>query len=233
MGVSRSKNGRPAPAAGPQSAPESAAAESDSSVTKAAAGRLLVTGSSGHLGANLVHRLLADGHSLRVLLRAGSDNSAVDGLPVERVYGDLRDAAAVDAAVKGCQRVYHAAAQLSTLYGDAKLQRSIYDSNVVGTRNILAACLRHGVERAVVTGSFSAVGYDHHDPARPSNEEMRFYPAGGRGRCGAPGRRVPGHDQAQGAGQPQHPGHRDLGRPGRGGGARSGRARGRQQVHHR
>ena len=174
MGVSKSQKGRPAQSAEPQSA--AASAESSAGAAAAAGGRLLVTGSSGHLGANLVRRLLADGHAVRVLLRAGSDNSAVEGLPVERVYGDLRDAAAVDAAVKGCQRVYHAAAQVSTLYGDAKLQRSIYDSNVVGTRHVLASCLRHGVERAVVTGSFSAVGYDHHDPSRPSTEDMRFYP---------------------------------------------------------
>ena len=105
--------------------------------------KLLVTGTSGHLGANLVRRLLDDGHAIRVLLREGSDNSGVDGLDVERYYGDLRDAAAVDAAVRGCQRVYHAAAQVSTLYGDAALKRSIYDTNVVGTRHVLAACQQH------------------------------------------------------------------------------------------
>lgn len=168
MGVSRS---------GQESAgPPASRPESGNGGSKAPSGRVLVTGTSGHLGANLCRRLLDDGHALRVLLRAGSDNSAVDGLPVERVYGDLRDAAAVDAAVKGCQRVYHAAAQVSTLYGDARLQRSIYDSNVLGTRNVLASCLAHGVERAVVTGSFSAVGYDHLEPSLPSTEEMRFYP---------------------------------------------------------
>ena len=96
-------------------------------------GKILVTGSSGHLGANLVRRLLDDGRAVRVLLRAGSDNSGVDGLDVERVYGDLRDPNAVDAAVKGCQRIYHAAALVSTLYGDDQLKRQIYDTNVLGT----------------------------------------------------------------------------------------------------
>ena len=40
---------------------------------------ILITGSSGHLGANLVRRLLDDGHDVRVLLRKGSNNAAVDG----------------------------------------------------------------------------------------------------------------------------------------------------------
>jgi len=141
-------------------------------------GKILVTGGSGHLGANLVRRLLDDGHMVRVLLRQSktSNNSGMDGLDVERVYGDLRDENAVSAAVAGCQRIYHAAALVSTLYGDDRLKRQIYDCNVVGTRHILQAALRHDVERVVVTGSFSAVGYDHENPSRPSDETMPFYP---------------------------------------------------------
>ena len=50
---------------------------------------ILLTGANGHLGANLLRRLLADGAAVRVLLRPDSDNSSVDGLGVERVFGDL------------------------------------------------------------------------------------------------------------------------------------------------
>ena len=52
---------------------------------------ILLTGANGHLGANLLRRLLAEGEAVRVLLRAGSDNSTVDGLAVDRVYDDLRE----------------------------------------------------------------------------------------------------------------------------------------------
>ncbi len=138
--------------------------------------KILVTGASGHLGANLVRRLLDEGHDLRLLLRPSSDNSAVTGLKVEHAYGDLRDADAVSAAVRGCGRIFHTAALVSTLYGDDRLKRQIYDTNVGGTRHILSAALRHGVERVVVTGSFSATGYDLADPSRPSDETMPFYP---------------------------------------------------------
>lgn len=52
---------------------------------------ILVTGAAGHLGANLVRRLLEEEPSVRVLLREGSNNTAVEGLDVEKVYGDLRN----------------------------------------------------------------------------------------------------------------------------------------------
>src|SRR5579871_1197380 len=129
---------------------------------------IFVTGGSGHLGANLIRRLLADGRKVRALQRVGSDNRALDGLAIERVDGDLRDLDAVRAAVRGCRRVYHCAAKLSTVGGG---HRDIFDCNVLGTRNLLTAAREANVERVVVTGSFSAVG---HLPDRPSDEEVPF-----------------------------------------------------------
>ncbi|BAZ11754.1 NAD-dependent epimerase/dehydratase [Calothrix sp. NIES-4071] len=136
---------------------------------------ILVTGASGHLGANLVRRLLEDGHSVRVLLRQGSNNTAVDGLNVERVYSDLRDANAVLAAIQGCDHIYHCAANVSILDGIPELQQEIYDCNVIGTRNLLQAALANGVSKVVVTGSLSAVGYH---PTQPSDETVPFNPFG-------------------------------------------------------
>jgi 3beta-hydroxysteroid-4beta-carboxylate 3-dehydrogenase (decarboxylating) len=132
--------------------------------------RVLVTGGSGHLGANLVRRLLDEGQQVRVLERIGVGGEALAGLGVEVVGGDLRDAAAVRGAVRGCRRVYHCAAKVSSAEGQ---QREIYASNVLGTRHLLRAALAEGVERIVVTGSFSAVG---HDPARPSDESVPVDP---------------------------------------------------------
>lgn len=139
-------------------------------------GRILVTGATGHLGANLVRRLLADGESVRVLLEPGAPTEAVAGLDVERVHGDLRDEGAVARAVAGTTHVYHAGARVSTVSGDAAHRRELFEINVLGTRHVLAAALRHDVSRVVVTGSFSAVGYDADDPTKPSNEEMPFDP---------------------------------------------------------
>ena len=109
---------------------------------------------------------------MRALERRGGSGDAMAGLDVEMAWGDLRDPAAVRAAVRGCQRVYHCAAKVSSAEGQ---QREIYASNVLGTRHLLRAALDEGVERVVVTGSFSAVG---HDPARPSDETVPVDPFG-------------------------------------------------------
>ena len=135
--------------------------------------KLLVTGATGHLGANLVRRLLAEGENVRVMARTGHDNEALAGLDVELVYADLRDSVAIDAAVQGCSHIYHCAALVSTIEGNAAHKRKIYDTNVLGTRHILTSAIRHGVEKVVVSGSLSATG---HDGDRPSHEEMPFYP---------------------------------------------------------
>ncbi|HVW27561.1 MAG TPA: NAD-dependent epimerase/dehydratase family protein [Polyangiaceae bacterium] len=139
-------------------------------------GKALVTGATGHLGANLVRRLLADGEAVRALVLPSDRSAALYGLDVERVHGDLRDANAVSNAVRGCERVYHTGAVVSTVEGNQEHKRRIFETNVLGTQHVLDAALAHGVSRVVVTGSFSAVGYDPDDPSRPSNEEMPFDP---------------------------------------------------------
>ena len=136
--------------------------------------RIFVTGGSGHLGANLVRRLLRDKHEVVALAQEGTNNrgltEGLDDQPIKIVYGDLRDPSSFAEALKGCEVAYHTAAMLVTIPGG---ERDIYDTNVVGTRNLLAAARQAGVRRVVVTGSFSAVG---HYPDRPSNEDDRFYP---------------------------------------------------------
>ena len=131
---------------------------------------ILVTGGSGHLGANLIRRLVAGGERVVALERPGSNNRALDGLPIERVSGDLRNAEDMTRAMKGISRVYHCAAKVSTTAGG---EREIYDCNVIGTKNLLAAALAAKVTRVVVTSSFSAVG---HTEGRPADERDLFYP---------------------------------------------------------
>lgn len=137
---------------------------------------LLVTGAAGHVGANLVHQLVADGKRVRVLLRSEENNEAVDSIDVERVFGDLRNPQSLREAVKGCRGVYHVASMVSTIDGNAQHRRDIYETNVIGTRHLLRESKAAGVERFVLTSSFSAVGYDLDETDRPATEDMGFYP---------------------------------------------------------
>ncbi len=137
---------------------------------------VFLTGSAGHVGANLLRRLLDDGIRVRVLLRHEDNNEGLQGLDVERVFGDIRDLDATRRAIEGCQGVYHVAARISTIEGNRAHRREVFECNVLGTRNVLQAAREAGAGRVVVTGSFSAVGYDLDDPSAPSDETMQFYP---------------------------------------------------------
>lgn len=124
----------------------------------------LVTGATGHIGNNLVRALLERGERVRALVRPGSSPKPLAGLDVERVEGDLRDAASLVRAVAGAERVYHVGAMISIRGGD---REALWDVNVAGTARLLAAAREAGVRRVVHTSSFGAIG---HNPSGPSSE---------------------------------------------------------------
>lgn len=117
--------------------------------------RALVTGGTGFLGANVARALLERGRRVRLLVRESSDRGNVIGLDAETCIGDLRDAGAVDAAVAGCDEVYHVAAEYSLWSAEPS---SLYESNVRGTANVMDACLAHDVERVVYTSTVGTIG---------------------------------------------------------------------------
>lgn len=141
-------------------------------------GKVLLTGASGHVGANVLHALLDEGHEVRCLVEPGASRECFAELPVEIVEGDIRDYNSMIQATHGCARVIHVAAKVSTLNASAGEQRELYEINVIGTRNVMRASLANGVGRAVLTGSFSSTGYDIDDPSTPSHERLPFYPFG-------------------------------------------------------
>src|ERR1700748_2304540 len=97
--------------------------------------KVLLTGGAGHLGANLLRRILADGGAeVRALARRGENDEAFKGLDVELIYGDLRDPESLRAAVRGVDRIYHCAAQIATVDW---LEQQLFENNVVGTKNLL------------------------------------------------------------------------------------------------
>jgi len=144
---------------------------------------IVVTGAAGHVGANLVTALLAQGRPVRVLVH--KDRRAFEGLDVEVVQGDIRDLDSLLEAFKDAEVVYHLAAYISLSRDEWPLLEAV---NVTGTRNVVEACLRCGVGRLV---NFSTI----HSLAQPTADvsvdesnslvESRRYPPYDRSKAAA------------------------------------------------
>jgi dihydroflavonol-4-reductase len=116
--------------------------------------KTLVTGATGFLGSHVARALAGRGENVRVLVRSSSALRALDRLDVERFTGDLRDCASLDRALEGVQRVFHVAADYRLWARDP---REIYESNVTGTKNLLDAARRAGVEKFVYTSTVATI----------------------------------------------------------------------------
>lgn len=115
-----------------------------------------VTGATGFIGANLVAGLNARNIPVRILHRPSSSREALAGLAYESVQGDiLDDPAGLAEALAGCDWVFHVAAVADYWRQGAK---RLYQVNVQGTKNVLAAARRAGVRRFVFTSSLAALG---------------------------------------------------------------------------
>jgi dihydroflavonol-4-reductase len=132
----------------------------------------LVTGANGHLGNNLCRQLVARGERVRAMIRASADAAPLAGLDLEIVRGDIMDPASTARAVDGCGRLYHTAAGFLMWSKDP--ERDIIRPSVDGTRNVLEAAVRAGVEKVVYTSSSGTIG--HADSPTARWNETRPYP---------------------------------------------------------
>jgi dihydroflavonol-4-reductase len=124
--------------------------------------QVFLTGATGFIGSSVARVLLdADCH-VRALVRPNSNQEAIAGLPVEAIPGDLRDSDSLRRGMAGCNQVYHVAA-LYTYWPSRRAD--LYEINVTGTRNVLAAALDAGVERVVYTSSVATLGLRSDGPA--------------------------------------------------------------------
>jgi UDP-glucose 4-epimerase len=121
---------------------------------------ILITGGAGFIGSHAVDGLLGDGHAVRVLddFSTGRRENLAAALPrVDLIEGDVRDAAVVRQAARGCELVLHLAAI-------ASVQRSVEtpgladEVNVGGTENVLAAARLAGGARVVLASSCAVYG---------------------------------------------------------------------------
>lgn len=116
--------------------------------------KAFVTGGTGFIGANLLRLLLTEGYQVRALVRPQSNLENLKDLDIEIVKSDLNDPTLSD-KMKGCQVLFHVAAHYSLYQAD---KSQLYQSNVLGTRSILAAAKQTKIERIVYTSSVAAIG---------------------------------------------------------------------------
>ena len=117
--------------------------------------KTFVTGSTGFIGASIVRELLKEGREVRVLVRPGSDTSNLSGLDLEFWKGDLLDHESLRQGLKGCDILYHAAADYRLW---TRTPDEMYRINVGGTEAILEAAFERGLSRVVYTSSVGTLG---------------------------------------------------------------------------
>ena len=131
--------------------------------------KALVTGATGFIGSTVMRELLRAGTDVRVTIRRDSDTRNIDGLDVEKVYGDTRDRESMRAALRGCDTLFHVAAY----FAHWSLNRDLfYEVNVEGTKIVLEEALAQGLEKVVYTSTANTIG--SHGAGNYVNEEAEF-----------------------------------------------------------
>ena len=118
----------------------------------------LVIGANGFLGSHVTRQLVEAGHDVRVMVRSSAKTVGIDDLDAQRFVGDVFDTDILQAAMTGCDDVYHCVVDTRGWLPDPA---PLYRTNVEGTRSVLdAACAVHRrkpLRRFVFTSSYATV----------------------------------------------------------------------------
>lgn len=133
--------------------------------------KALVTGATGFLGANLVRKLLKEGLIVKVFIRKTSNTIALEGLDIEKSFGDILDRDAIAKALIGCNVVFHTAGIVSLGILDKSAKEMMWNVNVKGTLNLLEESFKAGIEKVIYTSTVSTVGIRN---GKPSDETVPF-----------------------------------------------------------
>lgn len=128
--------------------------------------KTFVTGATGFIGASIVRELLHDGREVRALARPTSELSNLKGLDIEIWKGDVLDKECLRAGLKGCDVLYHAAADYRLW---ARNPDEMYRTNVGGTTTVLEAAMESNILRVVYTSSVGTLGNPGN--GMPGNED--------------------------------------------------------------
>ena len=118
---------------------------------------ILITGASGFLGSELVKQLIANGESVRIIVRPSSDISDLASIKdkIEIMEGDILDVPSLEIAMDGIEKIYHSAAVIG--YDDS-FYDSMYKCNIEGTANVVNVALTKGIKKLLHVSSIAAIG---------------------------------------------------------------------------
>ena len=118
---------------------------------------ILVTGASGFLGSELVKQLIANGESVRIIVRPSSDISHLASIKdkIEIVEADILDVPSLEMAFDGVEKIYHSAAVIGY---DSSFYDAMYKCNIEGTANVVNVALTKGIKKLLHVSSIAAIG---------------------------------------------------------------------------
>jgi len=127
--------------------------------------KILITGANGFIGSAVLKLLLNKGYEVRAMVRKGSDKRNFSNLNTEVIEADLLDQPSLKRAVKGCDHLFHIAADYRLWIPDPK---NMYKTNVDGTKALMMAALEQSISKIVYTSSVAVLGV--HDDGTPADE---------------------------------------------------------------
>ncbi len=114
--------------------------------------KIAVIGASGHIGNNICRALIEKGYSVKALIHEHAES--LDGLNLEKESGDILDPQGLHNFLSGCDVVFHAAGKISI---DGDKDGMVHAVNVIGTKNVVEACLATGVHKLIYFSSIHAL----------------------------------------------------------------------------
>ncbi len=129
--------------------------------------KIAITGATGHVGINLVNKLIELNYDVRVLIH--KNKSAFNGLQVDKFEGDLLVVDSLAGFCKDVDIIFHLAALISI---GSSSDNEVYETNVVGTKNLVSEAKQYGVKKIIHFSSIHALIHEPYDVPMDENREI-------------------------------------------------------------
>ena len=131
--------------------------------------KIFVTGADGLLGSNLVRKLLSEKHEVAVFLQPNKSINTLDGLSIEKHFGDILNIEDLNKSMASCDIAIHMAANTSIWPSRSEIVKKV---NIEGTSNMVKAALSQKVKRLIYVGTANSFGFGTKE--KPGNENNPY-----------------------------------------------------------